>query len=207
MVIILYLNMCFSRVIFLTLILMEKAKIHILTNFNEIKDEAYERIKDLKYCSSSSWGTNGKGDYSMPDNEFFKYWVKGWNDSDKWLSHLLSVGEDGEMNTGKSKTLDILKEAGDIMNKKLLMAGYAMLRPGGVIDVHQDETDSRGWKNVWHLGLFVDNECSLIVSDNNSKPTVYEEMPGKLITFDDSNFHGAINNGSKDRVILYIKWV
>jgi hypothetical protein len=199
--------MCLKRVIFLIQIIMEEAKIHIVKNFQQIKDEAYERTKDLKYYSAGAWGVNGNGDYSMPNNEFFKYWVKGWNDSDKWLSHLLSVGENSEMTIGNSKTLDILKEAGEIMNKKLIMAGYAMLRPGGVIDSHQDETESRGWKNVWHLGLFVDKGCSLIVSDNDIKPKVYEEMSGKLIAFDDSNFHGAVNNGSKDRVILYIKWI
>tara|TARA_R110000851_G_scaffold271076_1_gene423652 strand:- start:14 stop:574 length:561 start_codon:yes stop_codon:yes gene_type:complete len=186
---------------------MDRAKTHIITHFKDIKDEAYGRLKGLKYYSGSSWGADGKGNYNMPNNEFFKYWVKGWNNSDKWLSHLLSAGENSEMVNSNSKTLEILKEAGDIMNKKLIMAGYAMLRPGGVIDVHQDETESRGWKNVWHLGLFVEDGCSLIISDGKPEPTVYEEMDGKLLAFDDSNFHGAINNGSKDRVILYIKWI
>ena len=186
---------------------MEKAKKHILQNFKVIHDEAWARIKDLKYHPVHAWGANDKTDYTMPNNEFFDYWVKGWNNSDKWLSHLLSVGENGQMVNGDSKTVRILNEAGKMMDKKLIMAGYAMLRPGGTIDTHKDEEESRGWNNVWHLGLFVSEGCSLIVAGDEGRPTVHAEAIAKLIEFDDSQYHGAINNGPKDRVILYMKWV
>ena len=93
------------------------------------------------------------------------------------------------------------------MNKKLIMAGYAMLRPGGKIDSHRDETESRGWNNVWHLCLFESEECYIIVGDDRNTPTLLKEELGKLIEFDDSKYHAAINNGTKDRIILYIKWV
>ena len=207
MVIILYLNMCFSRVIFLTLIIMEKAKAHILSHFKQIQGEAYERITNLEYDPTYAWGADGSKTYKMPNNEFFRYWVKGWNNSETWLSHLLTMGENGEMNNTDSVAVRVLREAGQMMNKTLILAGYALLKPGGKIDVHQDETESRGWKNVWHLGIFVADECHLVVSEGGDKPTLYTEDIGKIIAFDDSNFHGAINNGSKDRVILYIKWI
>ena len=186
---------------------MESAKAHILSHFNEIQSEAYERIKNLEYDPTYAWGANESKSYTMPNNEFFNYWVKGWNNSDTWISHLLSMGKNCELKNGESRTLDILKEAGALMNKKFIMAGYAMLRPGGVIDTHQDETESMGWKNVWHLGIFVNEGCFLTVAEDGNKPTVYTEEVGKLIAFDDSNFHSAVNNGSKDRIILYIKWV
>jgi hypothetical protein len=111
------------------------------------------------------------------------------------------------MNNTNSIAVKVLREAGAIMDKKLILAGYALLKPGARIDVHQDETVSRGWRNVWHLGLFVADKCHLVVAEEGDQSIVYTEETGKIIDFDDSNFHGAINNGSKDRVILYIKWI
>lgn len=186
---------------------MEEAKLHIVKHFKEIQNEAYERIKDLKYDPTHAWGADGSKTYNMPNNEFFKYWVKGWNNSETWLSHLLTMGENGEMNNTDSVAVKVLREAGQMMDKKLILAGYALLKPGGRIDVHRDEAESRGWKNVWHLGLFVADNCYLVVSEESSEPTVYTEAMGKIIDFDDNNLHGAVNNGSKDRVILYIKWI
>ena len=66
--------------------------------------------------------------------------------------------------------------------------------------MHRDE-ETAGIFRVFHLGVNVPRGCSLILKDEGS----VKEENGKLIGFDDSQLHGAINVSGEDRLILDIK--
>ena len=68
------------------------AEAYILEHFDEIQEEAMEKIKTLKYYSGTGWGggDNSESPSYLMENEGYKhYWVKGWNDDPDWVSHAI----------------------------------------------------------------------------------------------------------------------
>lgn len=136
-------------------------------------------------------------DNALIDN-FDGKWVRGWNNSPEWLNY-------GLIYNGKNLPLAEKRQPHTItflnsFNDKVFMAGYSLLKSGGVIEKHRDE-EKNSKKNVWHIGLDVPDECYLIVNDEK-----YKEENKKVIMFDDSYIHSAVNFSNKDRMILYIKF-
>lgn len=172
-------------------------KQYILDNFEIIQKEFIEYGSQLKYYSGANWGGT---DYSMPDNAYMHYWVKGWNNSDGWLSHAVIFGNIKNRNTLETPKIfeKIVQETG----WQIVLVGYALLRAGEHIKPHTDEDWSEGWNNVWHLGLACPDEGCYLCVDGE----IQKEETGKLIEFDDSKEHFAVNLSSEDRAILYIKF-
>ena len=48
------------------------------------------------------------------------------------------------------------------------MAGFSLLKAGGVINSHRDEDISFG-PLIWHYGIVVPSNCCLIVNNNKKK--------------------------------------
>jgi aspartyl/asparaginyl beta-hydroxylase (cupin superfamily) len=78
----------------------------------------------------------------------------------------------------------------------LFIGGFSVLRPGCQIKPHTGYTEA-----VWrsHLGLICPNDAWIVV--NNEKYTWQE---GKIVVFDDTLLHSAMNNSDSDRVILIV---
>ena len=84
----------------------------------------------------------------------------------------------------------------------VVLVGYALLRAGASIQPHSDEKVGEGWNNVWHLGLLSPPEDCFFIVDG----VTHKIEEGKIIKFDDSKVHSAVNNSEFDRVNLYIKF-
>ena len=172
---------------------------YLIGQFDVIKDEVLEKVGKLRYYSGEAWGKGGSQSYKMKNNEYKKFWVKGWNDDPQWLSHAImfnGVWEQPGMELPKIIN-KILKK----MKWKCVLVGYALLRPGGEIKPHRDETESEGWDNVWHMGVVVPQDCHLTV---DGRVMHWEE--GRILKFDDSKEHTAVNNSEFDRIIIYMKF-
>lgn len=189
---------------------------YILDHFDEIQEEALEKIKTLKYYDGPGWGGGDNSEspsYKMENDGYKHYWVKGWNDDPNWISHAIMFN--GGWDT--SGTID-LKKVGweqpdmkitrilnEVMRKSgwsIVLVGYALLKAGATIPMHRDEKVGEGWNNVWHLGLLSPPEdCFFIVEDK-----IHKIEEGKIIKFDDAKFHSAVNNSEFDRVNLYLKF-
>jgi len=169
---------------------------HILENFDTIRNEFRSYGLNLFYYDKHNWGGT---DYSMPNKEYMTHWVKGWNNSPGWLSHALVLGN---AKNDDLKTTKIFQRIVEETGWKIVLVGYAVLMAGEHLPPHTDEDWSEGWDNVWHLGLECPREGSYLVVDGEA----HKEETGKLIKFDDSKEHFAVNLSSKDRVILYIKF-
>lgn len=77
------------------------------------------------------------------------------------------------------------------------MAGFSMLLPWGKIRPHVDDEEPQ---RVYHLGLLVPSGCVLVLGGGD-----LSERRGKLIRFDDSKPHAALNPTALPRVVLYVK--
>ena len=175
---------------------------YILQHFTTIQTEALSKLKTLKYNSAHYWGSPHNElspDYSMPNNEFLYYWVKGWTNDEKWLSHALMFMEKFEQ--PDMETVKIFKHIVEQTGWKIVLVGYSLLRPGGSIQPHIDESESEGWNNVWHLGISVPDKCYFTVGGKK-----YKEKDHRIIKFDDSKEHSAVNDSEEDRLVLYIKF-
>ena len=127
------------------------------------------------------------------------YWIKGWNDSPSWINYglIYSGFEFPIAGSRHPKTLEFLRS----FDRDIFMAGYSILKAGSEIEQHVDEKTSTNRKNVYHIGLDVPDNCYLILDGKKIK-----EENNKIINFDDSISHGAVNKSNKDRLILYIKF-
>ena len=191
------------------------AEVYLLENFHIIQDEAMEKIKSLKYYAGEGWGggDNSESPSYLMENEGYKhYWVKGWNNDEKWVSHAIMFNG-GWDTTGvidlkqvawQQPGMKLTEILNHIMIKsgwKIVLVGYSLLRAGGRIAPHSDEKVGEGWNNVWHLGLACPPECYIIVDE-----VAHTVEEGKLIKFDDSHVHSAVNNSDSDRLTLYLKF-
>lgn len=165
-------------------------------NWNIIKEEA-----------STIWENCPKSDLSRTrdpvadiklSREVDGNWVRGWTDDTAWLNFGLIYNRTPMLKNCyyAGMTYRILENFNDIE-----MAGFSMLAPGGIIPPHKDEESGSG-DNVLHLGLDVPEKCILIVDG-----TIHTEENGKVIKFNDSLEHAALNKSDKNRMILYIKFL
>jgi len=124
-------------------------------------------------------------------------WVRGWTNDTAWLNFGLIYNRTPMLKNCyyAGMTYRILNSMDNIE-----MAGFSMLAPGGTIPPHKDE-QSGSDNNVLHLGLDVPEKCFLIVDGR-----VQIEENGKIIQFNDSHEHAALNKSAKNRMILYVKF-
>lgn len=78
------------------------------------------------------------------------------------------------------------------------VVGLSMLPPGCQIEPHRDHKDQN---IVCHIPL-ITNESSKLMVDG--KPLSLGE-PGKMVCFDQSQEHSSGNNGTNDRITLYLE--
>lgn len=128
-------------------------------------------------------------------------WVIGWTGDPKWLNY--GIVYNGKYLNNTLFSHKIIKIIENIEKRKIYMAGFSLLKSNGTIDTHTDEDfiDDK-IDNVWHFGIDVPDNCSIIVNNQEIK-----EENGKLITFKDGYPHSAFNKSNKDRMILYIKFM
>ena len=94
------------------------------------------------------------------------------------------------------KTVELLEKVGGS-----LFCGFSMLLPNGIIAPHTDPVlceEGPIAARTYHLGLDCPEHCYLIHGQR-----VYEEKDGKLIVFDKTQKHSAVNMSDRPRVILY----
>ena len=128
-------------------------------------------------------------------------WVRGWTGDPNWLNYGL-VYNGKLMKTNGSKCPKSLRIMRDLMKKrKVIMAGYSLLKPRSKIPKHADQKDGTHY-DVYHIGLSVPdtNKCLLGV-----ETIIYNHKDGDLICFDDSVEHWALNASHEDRLVFYVK--
>lgn len=173
----------------------------LIENFDVIKEESLQLYSSKKLIDITRTKYISENLLDYVDN-----WVRGWTNNDNWINYGIFYA-----NTWNDtlKTTNILKDIEKKIDKKIIMAGFSVLKAGGSIVIHKDEDMIHTEKNVFHLGLVVPDKCSLYVSEiKNGEKTIikYNEEDGCIISFDDGNEHFAVNESNKDRIILYIKF-
>jgi aspartyl/asparaginyl beta-hydroxylase (cupin superfamily) len=173
----------------------------LMNYYDSIKEEAMNIYSTKKLIDATR-------SFHESDNLliYSENWVKGWTDSNGWINYSIFYADKWNDNLITSK---ILKKIEKNVGKKIIMAGFSMLKAGENIIPHQDEKWTHKEKNVYHLGLDVPDNCALHVSEIHNNEQIimkYDEKDKKIINFDDGNIHFAINGSDKDRMILYIKF-
>ena len=145
----------------------------------------------LKYVNRSQ-----KTDLSLL--EYCGNWITGWTNDENWINFGLIYGSKILPDSYKfHNTMHFLLN----QEPSVVMAGFSILKSNSSIPLHIDDNKSYGARS-WHIGLDVPESCFLTVNDNKKK-----KKNGKVINFDDSLKHEAVNLSSKDRLILYYKTV
>ena len=87
-------------------------------------------------------------------------WVRGWTGEPNWLNYGLIY--DGKvMKTNGSKCPKSLRIMRNLMKKrKVVMAGYSLLKPRSKIPKHTDQKDGTPY-DVYHIGLYVSDTKSV----------------------------------------------
>jgi beta-hydroxylase len=127
-------------------------------------------------------------------------WVRAWTGSPNWLNFgLIYANQILHPELNSSRILSTLEA---LVQRPFYMVGYSLLKPGYYIPQHKDEDVFHKFDNVWHFGLDVPPECYLKVNDAE-----FQEQEGSLLTFDDGHSHSAWNLGTRERIVMYIKFV
>lgn len=129
------------------------------------------------------------------------FWIRSWSYTDEGKAHncwenfpLELSGVQFEPNMKLVPFISkFVKETGPYK-----VAGLSLLPPGCRIEPHQDNQHTN---IVCHIPLLT-NKSSKLVVDGEQKSL---EIPGKMICFDDSVEHSSFNNGTTDRVTLYLQ--
>ena len=122
---------------------------------------------------------------------------KGWSmieDTDnKWWNFPLVInGQSSDVAKELTpRTIKILE------NFEILFCGFSLLLPRGIITPHQDS--GLTVQKTYHLGLQCPKHSYLIHNG-----ILYEEENGKLLRFDATIEHSAVNMSDEPRIILYL---
>lgn len=181
--------------------------------FDEIKNKWREIADEAQIILNDAPVLNIDRDYSQweeIDEEFIQElnnnygWIKAWKvnkegGNDKWLNYgLFYKGFWFDENIKRCpKIYKFLKR----IENKINIAGLSLMRPKSKIDKHVD-VNGQDKNLAFHLGLIVPEpkgSCYLGVDDKK-----LFESDGKVIIFDATHEHYAVNNSDSDRVILYL---
>ena len=163
----------------------------IVKNWEKIRDEGLLCIKNAPILNENR---EKKLDSTELANKYG--WVKSWNNDSKWLNY--GIVYDNKI-LSNSKYCPILKKLLRNLNRNIVMLGFSLLKPYAQVPDHVDDNEKH---LVYHLGLNIPDPLRCLLSVDG---VIYNEENGKLIQFDDTLPHAAINYTDQDRLILYIK--
>jgi aspartyl/asparaginyl beta-hydroxylase (cupin superfamily) len=132
-------------------------------------------------------------------------WVRGWTDDPNWINYGL-VYNSKLMKTNGSKCPKSLRIMRNLMKKrKVIMAGYSLLKPRSKIPKHTDQKDGTPY-DVYHIGLSVPDPTKCLLGVRRGVETIiHNHKNGELICFDDRVEHWALNTSHQNRLVFYIK--
>lgn len=127
-------------------------------------------------------------------------WMRGWSNDPKWLTYALIYYGKELHHAQKRQPMTLRFISKTFGTSSVLLAGYSLLKPNGSIPPHKDEDTFVNAKKSIHVGLFIPEDCELIVDGRH-----FQEETGKILRFNDSVEHSACNRSKLDRMILYVK--
>lgn len=137
-----------------------------------------------------------------PNLQLSRYgWVRGWTGGVNWLNYGIAYNNKIMKVNGSHcpKTTRILRNL--MKSRKVVMAGYSLLRPKSGIPKHTDQKDGIEY-DVYHIGLSIPEQGKCLLGVGS---VIHYHTDGELIKFDDRTEHWALNNTNGNRLILYIK--
>lgn len=164
-------------------------------------------INDITYQRSREAWNNAKMDKLFEDLKYNDKWIKGFKISDNdtnnnhWFNFPLIYNNNpiGLAEKICPNTIKLLKKI-----PKIRVAGFSLLIPKSKIDIHADLTGPTYNSMALNLNLIGDNSSLFIKPYNSNKYLEKKHKEGKAIIFDSEQYHYAINDGNKNRIILYI---
>jgi hypothetical protein len=129
-------------------------------------------------------------------------WLMGWTGKPDWLNYGL-VYDSTAVNVESTPVGQcIIRQLQRITGRRVVMAGYSLLKAGSVIGMHRDNNNEHVQPNVLHFGLIVPSAgCNLLIGNQPHK-----EADNRVIMFDDGLPHAAENCSTQDRTILYVQF-
>ena len=130
-------------------------------------------------------------------------WIAAWNPrsdapNKEWLNYGLIVKDEVLTKNGEQcpRTIELLSKIEGIN-----IAGFSWMKPHSEIALHRDSTGLNYRSLTYHLGLMISEEKGAFLTVEGKREV---EAEGKVIIFDSSFLHSAVNSTGEDRIILYV---
>lgn len=154
-----------------------------------------KRRKDFWYDTIDNTETKNFIDEMVTNSN----WIGGWDKTNIWYTFPLILANKvvGKAEELCPLTIKMLQDIGNIN-----VAGYSLLLPNSKLPIHTDETGPTYNSMAVNMKL-TGGKCNLYIKNNN-KFVSHRHLTGKAVIFDSENEHYADNQGTVERVILYL---
>ncbi|NDC94934.1 hypothetical protein EB118_11885 [bacterium] len=127
-------------------------------------------------------------------------WYKGWLPGDNWYNFPLVVKGQivGDAAKMCPRTIRLLKKV-----RCCQVAGFALVLPMSMLPVHRDPVGSPYGSMAANM-LLTENDHNYLIVQDAARQYTHEHRRNKLVVFDSSKFHTAVNGSNTVRVIFYM---
>ena len=171
------------------------------TNYMKIRDEIpiFDKSTVTIKRRQGAWYDTETGTNLLKELEINKNWVAGWDETNIWYNFPLMVNNNilGDAEKLCPFTINLLKDIGNIN-----IAGFSLILPNSQLPIHTDNTGPNFNSMALNMKL-VGGICNLYVKKNN-KFISHRHITGKPVIFNSELEHYADNQGSTNRILLYI---
>lgn len=199
--------------------ILKKINSELLLNLKPIQNECNVLVNNINDISirrkEGDWDNNDA--IKFVDNlKKENKWMHGWTQKDNWKNYLLIYN--GNMMDDIQEKLPILF---NILNKhknRFNVVGLSLLEPNSNIPYHFDVgTEYEKNRLVYHFNINIPNDYNnkgksilrIFNRDlyNLENPIQIEQVTGKHIIFDSSNYHQVQHLNPDQRLILYTDFI
>lgn len=171
------------------------------TNYMKIRDEIpiFDKSTVTIKRRQGAWYDTETGTNLLKELEINKNWVAGWDETNIWYNFPLMANNNilGDAEKLCPFTINLLKDIGNIN-----IAGFSLILPNSQLPIHTDNTGPNFNSMALNMKL-VGGICNLYVKKNN-KFISHRHITGKPVIFNSELEHYADNQGSTNRILLYI---